>query len=125
MSDEAQDLIETVDRVLHDMGNPNPRESRAWLLGFAQNVMKARAAPKVKELVWHKVGGASCERLAQNHIGVWSVYRNEAGTWTLDTGEYVVEKASEDDALDHAQADCERRVMTCLEGVVFYNNDNK
>jgi hypothetical protein len=75
-----------------------------------------RAPVKVKPLEWEKTGITSSELKAENYSGLWVVYENNAGSWTLDNGECVCTYASLIEAQSAAQADYERRIKDALKG---------
>lgn len=73
------------------------------------------ARPRVKPLVWYPTEDICDDVRAQNYAGIWIVFKGAEDMWVLDTGEFVSEHDTLEEAKSAAQADYERRIMEALE----------
>lgn len=62
------------------------------------------------KFVWHE--NSRGDEVSENYCGVWTIYENRLGEWTLDSGEGVSTHKSKQCARMAAQKECVDRIAT-------------
>ncbi len=95
-----------------------PIEDVVDICGYQEYIRKDLAKPTVKPLEWFEDSVDFFGRggwRTQDYIGVYEVYENKNGLWTFDSGEFVSEHSTVEEAKAEGVKEHLRRILSALE----------